>query len=111
VNTTLLSVRYTSQKVSQNLLPEGQRFGCEKNAWTCVHRVVYYESIKREVKTRPIYECRCHERLTTCVRTCVHDRTSVCNARALSLIATELKKGESRGGKNCHAETMMNTKS
>jgi hypothetical protein len=28
-----------------------------------------------------------------------------------TLIATELKKGESRGGKNCHAETMMNTKS
>ena len=26
------------------------------------------------------------------------------------LIATEVKKGESRGGKNCHAETMMNTK-
>ena len=26
--------------------------------------VVYYESIKRELKTRPIYECRCDERLT-----------------------------------------------
>jgi hypothetical protein len=26
---------------------------------------VYYESIKREVKTRPIYECRCDERLKT----------------------------------------------
>ena len=25
--------------------------------------VVYYESIKREVKTEPIYECRCDERL------------------------------------------------
>ena len=25
--------------------------------------VVYYESIKRELKTRPIYECRCDERL------------------------------------------------
>jgi hypothetical protein len=24
---------------------------------------VYYESIKRELKTRPIYECRCDERL------------------------------------------------
>ena len=24
---------------------------------------VYYESIKREVKGRPIYECRCDERL------------------------------------------------
>ncbi len=28
-------------------------------------RVVYYESIKRELKTRPIYECRCDERLKT----------------------------------------------
>ena len=25
--------------------------------------LVYYESIKRELKTRPIYECRCDERL------------------------------------------------
>jgi hypothetical protein len=25
--------------------------------------VDYYESIKRELKTRPIYECRCDERL------------------------------------------------
>ena len=28
-----------------------------------VIRFVYYESIKRELKTRPIYECRCDERL------------------------------------------------
>ena len=27
--------------------------------------VVYYESIKRELKTRPINECRCDERLKT----------------------------------------------
>ena len=27
--------------------------------------VVYYESIKRELKTKPIYECRCDERLET----------------------------------------------
>ena len=27
--------------------------------------VVYYESMKRELKTRPIYECRCHEKLKT----------------------------------------------
>ncbi len=27
--------------------------------------LVYYESRKREVKTRPIYECRCDERLKT----------------------------------------------
>jgi hypothetical protein len=27
--------------------------------------VVYYESINREVKIKPIYECRCDERLQT----------------------------------------------
>jgi hypothetical protein len=27
--------------------------------------IVYYESIKREVKIRGIYECRCDERLQT----------------------------------------------
>jgi hypothetical protein len=27
--------------------------------------VVYYQSIKRELKTRPIYECRCDGRLKT----------------------------------------------
>jgi hypothetical protein len=28
-------------------------------------RFVYYESMKREIKTRPIYDCRCDERLKT----------------------------------------------
>ena len=27
--------------------------------------IVYYESIKRELKTKLIYECRCDERLKT----------------------------------------------
>ena len=27
--------------------------------------VVYYESIKRELKIRPTYDCRCDERLKT----------------------------------------------
>ena len=27
-----------------------------------IKEVVYYESIKRELKTKPIYECRCDER-------------------------------------------------
>ena len=27
--------------------------------------VVYYESLKRELKTKPIYDCRCDERLKT----------------------------------------------
>jgi hypothetical protein len=29
------------------------------------HYLVYYESIKRELKIKPIYECRCDERLKT----------------------------------------------
>ncbi len=28
-------------------------------------KFVYYESMKREIKTRPIYKCRCDERLKT----------------------------------------------
>jgi hypothetical protein len=28
-------------------------------------RFVYYESIKRELKIRPTYDCRCDERLKT----------------------------------------------
>ncbi len=28
-------------------------------------KAVYYESMKRDLKTRPIYECRCDERLKT----------------------------------------------
>ena len=32
--------------------------------------VVYYESLKREVKTKPINECRCDERLKTRVEEC-----------------------------------------
>ncbi len=28
-------------------------------------KCVYYESRKREIKTRPLYECRCEERLKT----------------------------------------------
>ena len=30
-----------------------------------MHNPVYFESIKRELNTRPIYECRCDERLKT----------------------------------------------
>ena len=28
-------------------------------------KTVYYESMKRNLKTRPLYECRCDERLKT----------------------------------------------
>ena len=32
------------------------------------HFFVYYESTKRDLKIRPIYECRCDERLQTKVK-------------------------------------------
>jgi len=38
-----------------------QQFVCH----LILYLVVYYESIKRELKIRPIYECRCDERLQT----------------------------------------------
>ena len=34
--------------------------------------IVYYESIKRELKVRPINECRCDERLKTKVEESTH---------------------------------------
>jgi hypothetical protein len=43
-------------------------FSSEKKG---LHRDRYYESIKRELKTRPIYECRCDERLKTKASTIV----------------------------------------
>ena len=33
--------------------------------FVCNWIVVYYESLKRELKIKPIYECRCDERLKT----------------------------------------------
>jgi hypothetical protein len=30
-----------------------------------IFKILYYESIRRELKTRPINECRCDERLKT----------------------------------------------
>ena len=30
-------IQHYSQQVSQNLLPQWQRFGCEKKPWTCMH--------------------------------------------------------------------------
>ena len=38
---------------------------CEMEARAKKKKVVYYESIKRELKRSPIYECRCDERLKT----------------------------------------------
>ena len=36
-----------------------------RGIYECYKRVVYYETIKRELKIRGIYECRCDERLQT----------------------------------------------
>ena len=33
--------------------------------------VVYYDSMKRKLKIKPIYECRCNERLPTKRFTCL----------------------------------------
>ena len=45
--------------------------------WVCLQleKVVYYETIKRDLKTRPISECRCDERLKTKTEesTCLSD--------------------------------------
>jgi hypothetical protein len=48
-----------------------------------INVVVYYESIRRDLKTKPIYECRCDERpkhkteeSTLLGWTGVHDKTN-----------------------------------
>ncbi len=40
--------------------------------WDVQNILVYYESIKRELKTRLIYECRCDVRLKTKVEKSTH---------------------------------------
>ena len=42
-----------------------EKFASVMGECVFVKHVVYYESIKRELKIRPIYECRCDERLKT----------------------------------------------
>ena len=41
-------------------------YSSQLHSSTSAYIVVYYESIKRELKIRSIYECRCDERLQTC---------------------------------------------
>ncbi len=56
-NSTLLSDTLQSIGLSESpTLTLGERF---------VVRVVYYESLKCELKTKPIHECRFDERLQT----------------------------------------------
>jgi hypothetical protein len=53
--------------LSSSLFPSEYK-QVKTEGWTCHVSVsvsfVYYESIKSEVNTRPIYECRCDERLS-----------------------------------------------
>jgi hypothetical protein len=42
-----------------------------RNNFFSVREVVYYESMKRKLKIKPIYECRCDGRLQTKRFTCL----------------------------------------
>ena len=56
---TIVSSREEDVALKEVVLP---RHRCARSR---ILFVVYYESIKREVKIRGIYECRCDERLQT----------------------------------------------
>jgi hypothetical protein len=47
------------------LVPQTELLKLQKSGQFPDEFVVYYESIKRELKIRDIYECRCDERLRT----------------------------------------------
>ena len=56
---------------------------CDLDVTGASSRVAYYESIKGELQTKLIYECRCDERLKTRVEestrltcTVLHDKTN-----------------------------------
>ncbi len=83
--------------------------------------VVYYESMKRDLKTRPLYECRCDERLKTKAEesTCLGYTVLLGELEYLGkvvftgevcLFATGLKKTKTEG-KKCHTKSMKNKKS
>ena len=50
--------------IPKNIDEVNKRAVCECVGDCCLF-VVYYESLKRELKTKPIYECRSDERLKT----------------------------------------------
>ena len=50
---------------------------------------VYYESLKRDLKTKPIHECRCDERLQTRVEESTH---LVCPRLVTELEHLKIKK-------------------
>jgi hypothetical protein len=50
---------FSGTKLTNSILTEVEKKSNSENLF------VYYESIKRELKIKPIYECRCDERLQT----------------------------------------------
>ena len=63
--------------------PSHEYDGQARTGADLILHVVYYESIKRELKTKLIYECRCDERLTNEIEesirlacTVLHDKTN-----------------------------------
>ncbi len=57
-----LSSRYPAFFSRKKKSYTNENMNFETNIEKCF---VYYESIKRELKRRPLYECRCDERLKT----------------------------------------------
>jgi hypothetical protein len=53
-------------------IPRSRSFGVVVSCRVKRELVVYYESIKRELKIRCIYECRCDERLQTKTKEFTH---------------------------------------
>ncbi len=62
-----------------------------------------YESKKRDLKRRLIYEYRCDERLKYCCLFCSSLFSSEC---LFKFICCRIKKKSEAEGKNCHSKTM-----
>ncbi len=67
-NTVLWKRNWSDSSGNSLAKAEASRWVCKnrrrmKSSYKIPRIVVYYESMKRKVKTRPLYECRCDERL------------------------------------------------
>ena len=67
------------------------------------HREVYYESMKRKLKIKPICECRCTGRLQTKRLT----RLTHWVVPSVKVYFQQIKKKSKTEGKTCHAKTML----
>ena len=54
-----------SRSRSRSRSEVGQVLFLRPKSFSCFLCVVYYESMKRKLKIKPIYECRCNGRLQT----------------------------------------------